>query len=92
MKKNTPSEDLIYGVLKECGPMSPPEVKAKMGLSRETVWRSIRNLMTSDQVRQISQATYLGARRGMAGATYEAIELDYGHSALAAVMHAWRVE
>jgi hypothetical protein len=92
MKKSTSSEDRIYGVLKQDGPMTPAEVKSKTGLSRETIWRGIRNLLTSDKVRQVSQATYLGARRGMAGATYEAIELDYGYSALAAVMHAWRVE
>lgn len=92
MKKNTEAEDRIYGVLKQDGPMTPAQVKSKTGFSRETVWRSIRNLLTTDQVRQVSQATYLGAKRGMAGATYEAIELDYGYSALTAVMHAWRVE
>lgn len=89
MKKNTQAEDRIYGVLKQDGPMTPTEVTKKTGYARETVWRSLRNLLATDQIREVSRADSIESKKGMAGATYEVVDVDYGYSALTAVVQVW---
>lgn len=83
------TQKVIHGLLKISGPMTPSQIKEASRYSRETVWRTVKELRETGQIRMLRGAQCIGATGGKTGALWEAIVLG---SSLEDVMHVWARE
>lgn len=70
---STTTQKVIHGLLKISGPMTPSQIKEASHYSRETVWRTVKELRESGQIRMVQESKSKGNARGRDGAIWEAI-------------------
>ena len=83
---STTTQKIIHGLLKISGPMTPSQIKEASNYSRETVWRTLKDLRETGQIRMLRGAQCIGGTGGSIGALWEAI---IEGSELEDVMKAW---
>lgn len=80
------TQRIIHGLLKISGPMTPQQIKEASNYSRETVWRTVKELRETGQIRMVKDAQCIGGTGGKIGAQWEAI---VDGEELEDVMKAW---
>lgn len=80
------TQKVIHGLLKISGPMTPQQIKEALHYLRETVWRTVKELRETGQIRMVKEARCIGGTGGKIGAQWEAI-ID--GEELEDVMRAW---
>lgn len=83
---STTTQKVIHGLLKIFGPMTPSQIKEASHYSRETVWRTVKELRETGQIRMVKEAQCIGGAGGKIGAQWEAI---VDGAELEDVMKAW---
>lgn len=83
---STTTQKIIHGILKITGPMTPQQIRETSHYSRETVWRTVKELRETGQIRMLKEAQCIGGTGGKIGAQWEAI---VDGEELEDVMQAW---
>lgn len=80
------TQRIIHGLLKISGPMTPSQIQEASHYSRETVWRTVKELLETGQIRKLRDAQCVSWAGGKTGALWEAI---VDGAELEDVMKAW---